>query len=65
MQVLQLHDGTLFGMSAPNAVPGAPNVHAIIGGTARYAAARGTYVQRPAPSAKGHDLVEFVVSIAD
>jgi hypothetical protein len=66
MQVLQLHDGTIFGMSAPNSTPGGPKVHAIVGGTARYAAARGTYVQRSASSpARGHELVEFVVSIAD
>ena len=64
MQVLQLKDGTLFGMSASGAA-GGPKVHAIIGGTARYAGARGTYVQQPAaaPSA-AHDLIEFVISIA-
>ena len=39
MQVLQLHDGTLFGMSTPSA-PGAPKVHAVIGGTARFAGAQ-------------------------
>ena len=64
MQVLQLHDGTLFGMSTP-AAPGAPKVHAIIGGTARFAGARGTYVQRPVSAPGAHDLVEFIVSIAD
>lgn len=66
MQVLQLHDGTLFGMSAPNGAAGSPNVHAIIGGTAKYAGARGTYVQRAASApSRGHELVEFVVSIAE
>jgi|GraSoiStandDraft_4_1057263.scaffolds.fasta_scaffold09901_5 hypothetical protein len=66
MQVLQLHDGTIFGMSAPGAAPGGPKVHAIVGGTAKYAAARGSYVQRPAAAhGQGHDFVEFVVTIAD
>lgn len=64
MQVLQLHDGTLFGMSTPSA-PGAPKVHAVIGGTARFAGARGTYVQRPVSAPGAHDLVEFIISIAD
>ena len=64
MQVLQLHDGTLFGMSTPSA-PGAPKVHAVIGGTARFAGARGTYVQSPVSAPGAHDLVEFIISIAD
>jgi hypothetical protein len=64
MQVLQLHDGTLFGMSTPSA-PGAPKVHAVIGGTARFAGARGTYVQRQVSAPGAHDLVEFIVTIAD
>jgi len=64
MQVLQLHDGTIFGMSTPSA-PGAPKVHAVIGGTERFAAARGSYVQRPVTAPGAHDLVEFIVSIAD
>lgn len=65
MQVLQLHDGTLFGMSAPGP-EGAPKIHAIVGGTARYAGVRGTYVQRAAAGPKaGRDLVEFVVTMAD
>ena len=67
MQVLQLHDGTIFGMSAPNGHPGDPKVHAIVGGTARVRRrAPAATVQRSASSpARGHELVEFVVSIAD
>ena len=64
MQVLQLHDGTIFGLSTPSA-PGAPKLHAVIGGTARFAGARGTYVQRPVDAPGAHDVVEFIVSIAD
>ncbi|HYT66020.1 MAG TPA: hypothetical protein VEL51_06365 [Vicinamibacterales bacterium] len=65
MQVLQLHDGTLFGMSAP-AAPGAPKVHAIVGGTARFAGARGTYIQQPAVSpSKTRDLVEFIITVTE
>lgn len=64
MQVLKLHDGTLFGLSTPSA-PGAPKVHAVIGGTERFAGARGSYVQRPVNAPGAHDVVEFIVSIAD
>ena len=64
MQVLQLTEGTLFGMSTPSA-PGSPRVHAIIGGTEKFASARGTYVQRPVSAPGALDLVEFIVSIAD
>src|SRR5688572_11256819 len=64
MHVLQLPDGTIFGMSTP-APAGGPKVHAIVGGTARYAGARGTYMQRTAAgSSRGFEVVEFVVTIA-
>lgn len=63
MQMLQLDDGTLFGMGGGSAVNGGEKAHAIIGGTAKYAGARGTYVQRAARTERG--LVELVVTLAD
>jgi hypothetical protein len=60
-QVIQLNDGTLFGMCG-----GAPErgekVRAIVGGTGGYAGARGAYLERP--SAADPDVVEFVVTLA-
>lgn len=61
-QVMQLNDGTLFGMCGGTVERGA-KVRAIVGGTGRYAGARGAYIERPAEGA-GRDVVEFVVSLA-
>lgn len=61
-QTFQLPEGTLFGIGA--AGPGAERTLAILGGTGRYAAARGSYVEREVPSATpGRDAVEFVLSL--
>ncbi len=61
-QVMQMDDGTLFGMCGGAAERGA-KVRAIVGGTGRYAGARGVYIERPAEAA-GRDVVEFVVTLA-
>jgi hypothetical protein len=43
----------------------APIPSAVIGGTARYAGASGSLVERPlGAGARGHDLVEFVITFA-
>jgi hypothetical protein len=64
-QVLQLKDGTLFGLCAGSVVNGTAKVHALVGGTGRYAGARGSYFERTAnPQSGGHDLVELVVTLA-
>jgi len=64
-QILQLPDGTLFGMAVPGAAANEPRVHAIVGGTAKYAGARGSYVQRAVDGAgRGHELIEFTVTFA-
>ncbi len=60
-QTFQLPDGTLFGIGA--AGPGAERTLAILGGTGRFAAACGSYVEREITSASGHDEVEFVLSL--
>lgn len=44
MHTIKLTDGTLFGMGANNSRTEREKTHAIIGGTGRFAGARGTYV---------------------
>jgi hypothetical protein len=64
-QVLQLKEGTLFGMCGGATEPGGARAHAVVGGTDRYAGARGVYVERPATGkAARHDVVEFIVTLA-
>ncbi len=64
-QVLQLTDGTLFGLCAGSVIHDAAKVHALVGGTGRYAGARGSYFERAADAKTGsHDLVELVVTLA-
>lgn len=66
LQMLQLDEGTLFGMGGGSPSHDDEKAHAIIGGTAKYAGARGTYVQRAASGKPGNrDLVEFVVTLAE
>jgi hypothetical protein len=64
LQVLQLTDGTLYGICAGPGADGAKS-HAIVGGTERYAGARGAYVERvTATRSAGCDVVQFVVTLA-
>jgi hypothetical protein len=58
-QVMQFEDGTLFGMCGGTVTRGA-KVRAIVGGTGRFAGARGAYVERPT----ARDFVQFVVTLA-
>jgi len=44
MHTLRLADGTLFGMGASSSKTENEKAHAIIGGTGKYAGARGTYI---------------------
>lgn len=63
-QVLQLKDGTLYGIFAGEAADGTKS-HAIAGGTGRFAGARGQYLERiAAGQSAGDDVVQFVVSLA-
>jgi len=63
--VLQLEDGSLFGMRG-GSHDGAGSVPtAIIGGTSRYAGASGTLLERPmSGGTPGHDHVEFVIMLS-
>lgn len=60
-QVMHLDDGTLFAMCGGAAEKGA-RVRAIVGGTGRFAGARGVCLERPAAGER--DVVEFVVTLA-
>ena len=63
--MLQLKDGTLFGMRGGSQAGDAGSPGAVIGGTARYAGASGSLIERPfGAGVRGHDLVEFVVTFA-
>ncbi len=57
-QTLSLKDGTVFGMGGSGVGDQGERVHAIVGGTGRYAGARGSYTFRQA--AAGDGVVEFV-----
>ena len=63
-QVLELGDGTLFSICG-GATPSGTKAHAVVGGTGRYAGARGSYVERPATDASTRrDVVELVITLA-
>ncbi|MEO8682035.1 MAG: hypothetical protein ABI665_23515 [Vicinamibacterales bacterium] len=60
--VLQLADGTLFGIGSGSDDGGAL---AIVGGTNRYAGRSGTYIQRAiAGGSRGDDIRELIVTFA-
>lgn len=62
--LLQLKDGTVFGLRG-GAARESILASAVIGGTARYAGASGSLIERPVEGGtRGHDLVEFVVTFA-
>jgi hypothetical protein len=63
LQTLTLHDGTIHGLGS---VPtGAAGHFAILGGTGRYAGARGTYVAHLRPTDLGGDgTAEFHLTLA-
>jgi hypothetical protein len=63
-QTFTLAEGTLFGIGGPPGAAGGESVHAIVGGTGRFAGARGSYVERPSPTADARPgTVEFVVTL--
>ena len=63
LQTFQLPDGALFGVGAAGGA-GGPRTWAVLGGTGRFAGARGTYVEREvsvAPAGRG--AVEFILTL--
>ena len=61
--VLQLNDGTLFGIGSGSETDGGRRL-AIVGGTDRYAGRSGSYVQRSIAGQAGDDVRELVVTFA-
>jgi hypothetical protein len=47
LQTLRLRDGTLFGLGAPKSGECEERAFAVLGGTGRFAGARGSYLERP------------------
>jgi hypothetical protein len=63
-QTFQLSDGTLFGVGAPGGA-GSERTWAVLGGTGRFAGARGTYVERDLSVAPvGRGAVEFILTLS-
>jgi hypothetical protein len=62
LHTFRLGEDTLFGIGAP-APRGPERTHAILGGTGRFAGARGSYVEREVHGAPGRGRVEFVVTL--
>jgi hypothetical protein len=62
-QTFTLPDGTLFGMGAAGP-GGGDKAYAVLGGTGRFAGARGSYVARTAAAGPGgRDAVEFTLTL--
>jgi hypothetical protein len=62
LQTLCLRDGTLFGLGAPVSGACEARAFAVLGGTGRFAGARGSYVERPtACDARGASAAEFTI----
>lgn len=63
-QTFDLADGSLFGLG-PGPSAGGERTCAVLGGTGRYAGARGTYVERaPSQGPAGRDAVEFIFTLS-
>ena len=63
-QTFKLPDGTLFGIGAAGPAVGGERTHAILGGTGRFAGARGSYVERAASSGPGgRGALEIILTL--
>lgn len=63
-QTFQLKDGTLFGMGTGGPEIGAEQGHAILGGTGRFAGARGSYVIQAHPDVDKPGTIEIVLTLS-
>ena len=63
LQTLKVTNGTLFGICGAGPVAGGERAHAILGGTGRFAGAKGSYVIRQSPTGRGGDSVEFQITL--
>jgi hypothetical protein len=64
VQVLQLQEGTLFAMCGGPADRHGARTHAILGGTGRYAGARGVCVEQPAANTAVRNIHQLIVTLA-
>ncbi len=62
-QTLKVTDGTLFGIGCAGPAAGGERAHAILGGTGRFAGAKGSYVIRQTAAGRGEDGVEFLITL--
>ena len=63
-QTLALKDGTVFGIGAAGLNAATDETYAILGGTGRYAGARGTYTARTTSAEPtGRGAVEFILTL--
>jgi hypothetical protein len=63
LQTLKVSDGTLFGIGTAGPTSAGEREHAILGGTGRFAGARGSYVIRQNPTTAGKESLEFVITL--
>ena len=63
LQTLNSKEGTLFGIGSAESSAAGAREHAILGGTGRFAGARGSYVIRQASATAGRASVEFVITL--
>ena len=60
LQTLQFEDGSLFGIGSGSEDE---NMHAILGGTGRFAGAKGSYLIRRSDEAANEGAIEFVINL--
>lgn len=63
LHTFRLGTDTLFGMGSSSALPGGPQLHAIVGGTGRFAGIRGSYLVSQKSVSGNGDLAEIVLTI--
>ena len=63
LQTLKLTNGTLFGIGSAGPMADGERAQAILGGTGRFAGAKGSYVIRQNPAGRGEESVEFVITL--
>lgn len=63
LQTLKVPNGTLFGIGCAGPAAEGERAHAILGGTGRFAGAKGSYVIRQNPTGRGEESIEFLITL--
>lgn len=63
LQTLKVPHGTLFGIGCAGPAAQGERAYAILGGTGRFAGAKGSYVIRQNPTRRGEESIEFVITL--